>query len=417
MQFTFVAVAACGLAYFVLVKRTFDLFALAFVSALVYFLPGFFGYALYPGSFLSEPVLLAPGTYRVMIAVLAAIWLGAFLFDRIERPDLSRVALADAALATSVILALAALGFLMALLTTGRYLLSPDKATMMPELNRWHLVWVVGAALTMVCAYAERRRLLFWGGALLIAVDVFIGFRSNFAMAMLGVMVLWLGAAGAQRLLRHSLPQLLIGLGLGAVVFIYKFLYVAVKLGNVTGIVERVTDSEFYLSAITYSEPFSTQAILDAVVRSDLQVGMSHFASLLYRLVFFAPALGAESVAFNDLFQPVLFPQAKFGMASNIWAEMLSSGGWPLLSGFLVLFVVVLGLGSWLLGAGDPHLRGYVALAGSYWAFYVHRNDLVYQIDLERRVLAIFLAGLIGSGLLLAFIRSLRARRSLRGRG
>jgi hypothetical protein len=414
MQLWFVVIAACGLAYFSLVKRTFDLFSLAYVSALVYFLPGFFGYALYPGGLLSEPVLLVPGTYRIMISVLVSIWLGAAVFDRLARPELPPFSLTNSELATGVIVSLATLGFVMALLTTGRALLSPDKATMMAELNRWHLVWVVGASLAIVCSFAERRGLLFAAGVALVAVDVFIGFRSNFAMAMLGVMVLWLGAIGPQRLVRQSWPQLLLCLGLGAVVFVYKFLYVAVKMGDVEGVLGRIVDSNFYLSALTYSEPFSTQAVLDAVVRSDLQVGMSHFSGLIYRLLFFAPAVGAESVAFNDLFQTRLFPQSKFGMASNIWAEMISSGGWPLLIGFLLLFVLILGLGSWLLGVTDPRLRGYVALAGSYWAFYIHRNDLVYQIDLEKRILVIFVAGLVGSSLLLSFVHSVRTRRKAR---
>ena len=67
-----------------------------------------------------------------------------------------------------------------------------------------------------------------------------------------------------------------------------------------------------------------------------------------------------------------------------------------------------------MLGVTDPRLRGYVALAGSYWAFYIHRNDLVYQIDLEKRILVIFVAGLVGSSLLLSFVHSVRTRRKAR---
>lgn len=43
MQIAFLSVAAFGGAYFLIWKRSFDYFTLAFFSAIIYFLPGFFG--------------------------------------------------------------------------------------------------------------------------------------------------------------------------------------------------------------------------------------------------------------------------------------------------------------------------------------------------------------------------------------
>jgi len=36
------------------------------------------------------------------------------------------------------------------------------------------------------------------------------------------------------------------------------------------------------------------------------------------------------------------------------------------------------------------YVSSLVAYLGAYWAFYIHRNDLIYQLSLERRVLIIF---------------------------
>ena len=43
MQVAFILTALVGATYFALARRRFDYFSLAFFSAIVYFLPGFFG--------------------------------------------------------------------------------------------------------------------------------------------------------------------------------------------------------------------------------------------------------------------------------------------------------------------------------------------------------------------------------------
>ncbi len=79
-------------------------------------------------------------------------------------------------------------------------------------------------------------------------------------------------------------------------------------------------------------------------------------------------------------------------MANNIWAEMLSSGGWPLLGLFITIFVVMLMLGSYVIRSRDPILAAGAAVTFSYWAFYIHRNDLLYQVNLEKRTLLVWAA-------------------------
>ena len=175
--------------------------------------------------------------------------------------------------------------------------------------------------------------------------------------------------------------------------FVYKQIFVAIKLGMWDVIADRIQDTDLYTAAIMMSEPFNTQAILNEVVAQDFRVGMGHLRDIFSQFVLFSPELGSAPLSFNDLFQPTLFPSdLDYGMANNIWAEMLSSGGWPLLGLFVAFFVVMLIPGSYLIRSRDPIIAAGTALTFSYWAFYIHRNDLLYQINLEKRTILVWVA-------------------------
>ena len=85
MYAAFLAIVAAGGMYFLLSHRRFDVFSLAFFSGCIYFLPGFFGSVLDPGS--ETPVPIESGTYLVMSAVLTAIVAGGWWFGRATTPE------------------------------------------------------------------------------------------------------------------------------------------------------------------------------------------------------------------------------------------------------------------------------------------------------------------------------------------
>lgn len=394
MQMVFTIVATLGLLYFLFGKRRFDFFSVAFFSACVYFLPGFFGYALAPPTSLMpvrQPVELIDEAYWVMVAVLLAVLFGAICFDLIVRERKTKITLRGSQSAVVVATVMALVGFVLTVATTGSALLLADKHTMMVELNRWHIVWVMGASLGAVLSFVQSRWGLFSVCMALLLFDIYIGFRSSFAITLIAIFTLWISSKGSQRFVIENWRIGILGL-LGALfIFIYKFLYIAIKRGDWGLVVDRLGNPLFYLTTIIRSEPFTTQVILNEVIRENFRVGTEHFTGLMYQFLLFAPALGAETTSFNDLFQPTLFPGTFAGMANNIWAEIWSSGGWPLLILFVVIFVTLLFLGSYLLQFCDPALRGGVALLLSYWAFYIHRNDILYQINLEKRIFLVWL--------------------------
>jgi hypothetical protein len=152
------------------------------------------------------------------------------------------------------------------------------------------------------------------------------------------------------------------------------------------------------IDSIIQSEPFATQSILNEIVIRHYSVGVDHLAGVGYSVIPFATDFGAPITSFNELFQPALFPQIQgWAIANNIWGEMLSSAGWPLLCAFILLFVGLAAWGGQLLSGPNPEICASVAMLFSTWAFYVHRNDLAFQVTLERRTLGVALLGLLVS--------------------
>lgn len=392
MQTVFLATAATGGGYLLLSHRRVDLFTLAFVSSCVYFLPGFFG-CVPQGVSRTATMPLEDETFLVMAVVLGAIAAGAWMFDPHGPVAPCRARTSRDRLAAPLALLLALGGVVMAVRTGGDALFSADKEEVLAAVTRWFYLYAVSASLAAVLAFLHRQWLVMGAALGLLLFSVYLGFRADLAMVVIGVFLLHFHAQGPQRLVRRNQLALLLAAASAMFFFSYKFVYRLVKLGEYQLAVERALDPQFHLAAVTDSEPFATQLVLNEVVRTRFTTDLQYiFDGVASQCLFFSEQFGMPAVGFNELFQPVLFPEVSWGMAGNIWAQMLAAGGWPLLLAFLVLFVLTLRVGSRWLETPRLNVRAAIALATSYWAFYIHRNDVGYQVMLEKRVVVIWLA-------------------------
>jgi hypothetical protein len=384
----FLAVVVLGALYFSFRKRRFDFFSVAFLSSTVYFMPGFIGFAVSPPTPVMPPLplRLLPETYAVMIAVLSGVLLSAVVFDILFADATPRGVLPGASDAVVSVTVLAVVAFLMTVLTVGAELLNPNKAEMLAALNRWYIFWYQATALGAALAFVQRRRLLFTICIVLLAADLFTGHRKTLAIVTIAIFTLVLATRGRQRVLVTSWKYGIPASFAAFFVFAYKGLYTPIKAGDVGEILARVSDPMFYVFIFASSEPFTIQANLNEIIRTNFTVRLSHFESVMNQFVVFASDLGGEVVSFNDRFQHVLFPGVAGGMAENIWGEMWSGGGWPLLCAFILFYTVVLGFGSYLLRSPDVVVRGMATPIFMYWAFYIHRNDIQGQLSFTKQL-------------------------------
>jgi hypothetical protein len=350
--------------------------------------------------------------YGIMILVEVSILFGAMLSDLFSSELFSKdIRINDGGQGNipllNIILLLAIIGFLFLLLTTGSVLLRDEKQAIMEELNRSYILFytatVIGA--TMSFEYKKWKYFAFFGA--FIMFDLFIGFRISLAIAGISIFTLWLSKKGKRRLLIDSWKPLTAGGLVGGFLFFYKEIAFAVRMGDWDLFRSILSDPNTYVVMFNTSEPFVTQSILNEVTLLDFSVDWSHLAGIFYQFILFSPELGLEGKSFNDLFQLALFPDVTYGMANNIWAEMWSAGGWLLLLIFMLVFIGFLEVFSILLASRRASLRSFFAVMGSYWAFYIHRNDLGYELFLLKGVILIMMSSLIVD----ALIRNLKRMR------
>lgn len=399
-QVVFLVLAVAGLAFFLCARRRFDWYSVAFLSAVAYFLPGFFGYALLPRSATRddlEPVPLVEPVYFIMAAVLLALAAGAVLFDLLglERSRV-RLRFQGSSWAGYAALGLGVLGLGLTVATVGGALIGTEKSVLLGLLGRWRHLYVNAALIGLAFSWIERRRGLGLAFGAFLLFELYLGFRFPLAIATIAIFCLWLAGQGRRRLVIERWRIGLAGLAAAWFFFFAKRLVAPMRGGNWKLVIRKVTDPEQYLAAIVESEPFKTLAILNEIIVRDVRVGLDHLADFQTSLLWMAPELGLDVSSFGrEVVGQQLFPDALAGVASNLWAEVWSTGGWPLIATALLLWVLGLGALSVLLEARDPLVRAAAAILGSYWSFYLHRNDLLYQITLSRRVVAVGVASLL----------------------
>lgn len=393
MKAIFILVAVSGLLYFSFVKRRFDYFGLAYFSALVYFMPGFFGFTSYHVEGSWSDTRIHPETYGIMISVLISIVFSAWLSSSLRVMAGFSIGLSPRAakLLPGLLMVITIGSFLALLSTTGGELFSLEKESVMESLNRWHILFYTAATLGLPISYVMKRRLLFTFFFLFLLCDLFIGFRAALSVAVLSVLTLILYERGAQRLILVNLKIVVVALLFGILVFGYKIFAFAIKAGAWDLVANILTTPDSYVLMFTHSEPFVTQEILNEVVSHRFESTGGHILSSLYQFILFAPELGAEPVTFNSLFQPVLFPDVDYGLAANIWAQMWSVGGWGALVLFIIIFNFILVIGNATLQSRSLLIRTGMAPAFCYWAFYLHRNEFGYALNLEKRQVLLFL--------------------------
>jgi len=387
MQALFTAVAGFGGLYFLVKNRQFDYFALAYFSALVYFLPGFFGSTSYHIGGVWSDTLIHPEAYWIMIFVLLSIWLSAWITSYTPKALEVKIALPTESGVSVLLLISTVIGFVALLATSGSVVFQPEKEVVMESLGRWHILFYTAATIGLPVAFHKRQYFLAGLFLAFLGFDLFLGFRSALAISIISVVVIMLCKKGRQRLIFFNWKIILALLVFGVFMFGYKMFAFAVKAGLWDVVWSQLEDANTYLFIITHSEPFAVQQTLNEVITNRFYTTADHIYSSLYQMLLFAPELGANNITFNSLFQPALFPDVEYGLAANIWAQMWSAGGWPLVAFFALIFNIVLAIGNATLRARSIVLKAGLAPVFCYWAFYIHRNELGYALNLEKRLL------------------------------
>lgn len=398
MQAIFFIIYLFAALYQILARRRIDVFSVAVAGCCAYFVPGLFGWVVDPNEFANDSwrlrtMPLDPLWYGVAAIVLGSVLLTEMIYDQKDAMGVRRGCRKSAmqvgllcGTACSVAGWLTFVALVFDVTTAGSALWSLDKSEVLAAASGWTILRNSSCCVAAVLLIGGRNRLILAAVVVTLFVDVFSGHRSTAAMLVTSCILFSSRAAIRTRLIIEK-PRVVGAIFLfAAVVICYKAIYVFIKAGDLSAIAELVGGGRFLNVAVFSSEPFVTQAILNDTLRYGLSVPPSQILiQVLQNFMLFAPNLGLETQGFGETAASVFYPSVEWGVASNIWAQMIAAGGTAGLLVFLVVFnTVLLLLASMIRRGGEVVSRG-AAIVASYWAFFIHRNDVGYILNIEKR--------------------------------
>ena len=398
MHSVFITLYFIAAGYQVIARRGIDVFSVAVGGCCAYFLPGLFGWVIDPNEFKSgdwrlRSVSLDSAWYVVAGIVLASVLLTEIIFDRFNtgiprgRKAEKNLQLAEFLGSTcSIAVVLTLFALVVDILTAGTAFLSADKSEVLAATTRWTILRNSSCCVAAVFLVGRHSR---WALAVVVGVvliDVFIGHRSNATMLIISCLLYGLRKEPHARL-AFKRPKVLVGLAaLAAIVVSYKAVYVLVKMGDFAAIVSLLASGDIIEAAVFHSEPFVTQAILNDTLQYGISVPAGQIpVQVLQNFTLFAPSFGLATQGFGETAARVFYPGVEWGVASNIWAQMIAAGGMPGLLVFLAVFNSTLWMLAVMIQRGNDFVARTAALVASWWAFYIHRNDIGYILNIEKR--------------------------------
>lgn len=394
MTSLFFILSLLGLSYFMVIKRRFDLFSLTYFSAIFYFSPGYVGYV--PIYFMAQTEPVAPYTYFIMSLVLGAILCSAITFDILvtqKEEPVREISDVDMRLLDFMVKVLLFVSFMSAIgnfLTIDRSLLAGgvEKTELLENNTPFYNFWVYTSVLALFFSYYLRNYLFFSIALVSLVLDTyFYAMRVHIVLGLMAVIFHWIYSKGRIRLFSRVNYAMLFS-PFVLFFFVFKSLMRPLNEGNYSIFFERLFSSETYMYWLVRAEPFNQVAILNKVVNQDFAAPPLH---LFMSAVSIIPYSGTFDFGvpqrFHDYFYPVLYPSMKVGaIASNPWAQLLSSGGILMLLCGTILFLSIIYFASVKLNSQRPSVSNLVLLSlAPAFCFYMHRNDLYFTVLLCKR--------------------------------
>jgi hypothetical protein len=422
--------------YFVLTRRRFDFLTIAYIGAIFYFSPLFFGWVIQSDPGLTETI--QPAVYLIATIYIIALAGAGILSNKPQRVAPASAGPGRPLSRWYLILALA--GLAGSVISTRGAIVNIDKLVVLSQVGYSYVLFEVAASLACISAVIERRRWELAVGIFLLFIDLLIGFRVYVTLVALCVALVLLTRDGPLYLYKKAPTY-----GSAAVILLVAMMSAstirptvfdqfakvqirsAVPAGEAEKIERRETDKSSQsrsspgqapvaiptrvpMPPLTISnwksigsrlinqsgEPFVVEATLVAIVQTGLSCSPSNIFKSIFLLVppgmaRFAPT-NPFPPTFYDEYQPILYPNINYGTGGNIWAEMLCRFGYVGVVVFGALLILVLiGLNRLLLKS-SPTLASPFTLGGVIVAFYINRNDLHFTLQMLKWVALIFFA-------------------------
>lgn len=387
MEYIYFFLSILGLFCFFGIKRNFDFLTIGFLSQQIYFIP-----CLVQTFYVDDPSYNSYGDgvfYVAIILVVLFIVFSQGVNNVKKNRSYKPISFFKYHALFATLLGLSAASYAVA--SIGSTLFMSAKADVLNSIDRFFIIWTMSAIYGLACSYLEKKKILMLVNTILILMTIYIGFRSIAVISLIVFLCMFFIKKDEKMIIIKDYFRVMV-VGFFFILFflVYKGVYIAIKFQMYDMVLDRLTSSDFYLETIANSEPFGIQRILNDVIERNYFIGPDNLLGVFNVFILFSNEIGFEQKGFNDYFQPVLYSSADYGVGSNIWAHMYSSGGWLLLIIFCILYVLSLRFISKKIYSCNITYLPLILTMSAYWSFYIYRNDLFYQLGLEKRVFIVF---------------------------
>jgi hypothetical protein len=281
----------------------------------------------------------------------------------------------DLALALTI---LQFIGMFNTFFNSGQAIWSDHKQEALDSMTVWSRLWMTGVVAAVTFSFAYRKHRLTTLNAFSLLLLWYLGFRSPLTFAIFSIIVISVSRRGPKPIIANwklGMASFVIAF----VVLIYKQIYIYVKAGQWDNVGATLTSNSIVSDSLLNSEAMSQTHILNVVITERFHIPLvSHFSDTFIQ-TFASGDSKTGDASFGGWVANELFPGLKYGLASNIWAEMYSSGGWIMFFLMILIYVSALGWASRLVRSGSALSVSLICAWMPYWAFYIHRSD-TYRI-------------------------------------
>lgn len=365
--------------FFIFRVRLFDLFSLAYLSSIVYFLPALYGIDIWG-------VALHENVYIVFMLVQFYIFLFAILYNnfiiKFAIPKLF-----NAPKITYQILFLIGLFVIAVVIYYGGITVFFKDKSEMNLPSSLSIFWRISGTLLLLYGYLLTDRKLFYSGFFILLLTFIAHDRTATALSFLALFLLF--SKEPISLLKKYFKYIPIILFFVVLMMFGKLFHAMVHIINSGGtyhdalsIILRIND---FTKLITTTEPFVIQLILNKIISQDFIIKTDYLYDLPLYLLPVTSIFGVDSAVFNDIIQSEIFTQFKSrSIAYNFWAEGYANGGWVMLNFFIIIWCIGIVFLNHLIKTNSLFFKGLASIMGAYWVFYIHRNSLFSIITYER---------------------------------
>lgn len=158
----------------------------------------------------------------------------------------------------------------------------------------------------------------------------------------------------------------------------YKPVFFSISVGNGLSSIDAMT---FTRDAIQGIEGFAITGTLNEIIKSGISTNAEYILISLYKYFpFFENLSGIHRMTFNDIFQPKLFPEVNWGLASTTFGELFASFGWAGIFFHLLFILYILSIPI----PQHPYFKLLYFFIMPYVVFYFHRNDFLFFLGTMR---------------------------------